>query len=143
MVTPWHASRAPKYSGDAMLTQGQYSVWFKARQGDGMGIVSVGGGHIIGGDKLVSYAGTYMENGNRFTASIKTKRHSPGRLPLFQIDELDIELDGNSGGHVITASGRIKQVPDTPFDVIMIRITDDGPGQAPSHPEARLNAVAE
>lgn len=125
-----------------MLAQGQYSVWFKAKQGDGMGVISVGGGHIVGGDKLVSYAGTYIENGDHFTASIKTRRHAPGRLPLFQIDELDIELDGNSGGHVITASGRIKQVPDTPFDVIMIRIPDDAPAAASSGP-ARLNLVTE
>jgi hypothetical protein len=115
-----------------MLAQGQYSVWFKANQGDGVGVITLRQGRIVGGDKLVSYSGTYIEDGDRFTVSIKTRRHAPGRLPLFQIDELDIELEGNSGGPVITASGRVKQVPGTPFDVILILIPDDTSGEPPS-----------
>lgn len=115
-----------------MLEPGQYSVWFKARQGDGLGVVWLQNGRVTGGDKLVTYAGTYTEDGNRFHVSIKTKRHAPGRLPLFQIDELDIELDGTSGGQIATASGRVKQVPDTPFDIILIRIDDDASAEAPS-----------
>ena len=120
----------------AMLARGQYSVWFKARQGDGLGVISVRDGEIAGGDDLVTYHGTYTETGDRFHASIKTKRHAPGRLPLFQIDELDIELEGNSSNPIATASGRVKQVPDTPFDVILIPITDDAdhpPGGARGH----------
>jgi hypothetical protein len=120
-----------------MLAHGQYSVWFKANQGDGVGVITLSHGRITGGDKLVTYTGTYTEDGDRFTVSIKTRRHAPGRLPLFQIDELDIELEGNSGGSVISASGRVKQVPGTPFDVILIPIPNDTFGEPPS---GRTNA---
>jgi hypothetical protein len=116
---------------ETMLAHGQYSVWFKAKQGDGLGVITLRDGHIHGGDKLVTYVGTYTENGDHFHVSIQTKRHAPGRLPLFQIDELDIELEGNSSGHVVTASGTVKQVPDTPFDVILIPIPDDTSGEPP------------
>ncbi|MBS0528292.1 MAG: hypothetical protein JSS22_02720, partial [Proteobacteria bacterium] len=112
-------------SGKAMLAQGQYSVWFKTKQGEGLGIITLRNGRVTGGDDLVTYAGTYTESGHRFHASVKTRRHAPGRLPLFQIDELDIELDGKSGGHLIIASGKVKQVPDTPFDAILIPIADE------------------
>ena len=120
-----------------MLAHGQYSVWFKAKQGEGLGVISLRDGHISGGDKLVTYVGTYTEHGDRFHVSIKTSRHAPGRFPLFQIDELDIELEGNSGGRIITASGTVKQVPDTPFDVILIPIPDDGKPSAHSNARPR------
>ena len=129
-----------------MLAHGQYSVWFKANQGDGVGVITLSHGRIAGGDKLVTSTGTYTEDGDRFTVSIKTKRHAPGRLPLFQIDELDIELEGNSGGPVISASGRVRQVPDTPFDVILIPIPDDTSDRPPSgrtSTSARYDIAAE
>ncbi len=126
-----------------MLEAGQYSVWFKAKQGEGLGVISLRNGHIVGGDKLVSYAGTYTENGDQFSVSIQTKRHAPGRLPLFQIDELDIELRGDSSGQIITASGSVKQVPDTPFDVILIRIVDNTSGEPPSHVSSHFRDAAE
>jgi hypothetical protein len=105
-----------------MLAKGQYSVWFKTKQGDGVGVILLADGRIVGNDTMVSYEGSYTENGDNFEAFIKTKRHSPGTLPLFQIDELDIELRGTSSGPVVSATGRVKQVPETSFDVLLIRI---------------------
>jgi len=126
-----------------MLEEGRYSVWFKAKQGDGLGVISLRNGHIAGGDKLVTYTGTYIEDGDQFSVSIKTRRHAPGRLPLFQIDELDIELRGDSSRQIVTASGRVAQVPDTPFDVILIRIADDTPDEPPSHVSEHFRIAAE
>jgi hypothetical protein len=126
-----------------MLAHGQYSVWFKAKQGDGLGVITLRDGHIHGGDKLVTYTGTYSESGDHFHASIKTKRHAPGRLPLFQIDELDIELDGTSRGRIITASGTVRQVPTTPFDVILIPIADESDQPPPEGTSAPYDIAAE
>jgi hypothetical protein len=107
-----------------MLRDGQYSVWFKAPQGEGLGIVTLHDGLVSGGDTMVKYEGTYREVGDEFWVSIKTERYAPGRLPLFQIDKLDIELHGHSGGPIASASGSVKQVPNTPFNVILVPIAD-------------------
>lgn len=108
-----------------MLKNGQYNVWFKARQGEGVGIITLENGSISGRDALVTYSGSYKEDGDRFSAIIHTKRHSPGRLPLFQIDELDIELEGTSETRIATARGRIAQVLDTFFEVTLIPVPDE------------------
>lgn len=113
-----------------MLANGKYSVWFKARQGEGLGVISLTDGRVIGGDAMVSYAGTMIQTGDDFVVSIKTKRCAPGRLPLFQIDELDIELTGTSVGPIAHASGSVKQVPDTFFDVILLPVVEDAAGDA-------------
>jgi hypothetical protein len=126
-----------------MLEEGRYSVWFKAKQGDGLGVITLRNGHIAGGDKLVTYTGTYTEDGDQFSVSIQTKRHAPGRLPLFQIDELDIELRGDSSGQIVTASGSVKQVPDTPFDVILLPISDDPSDRPPGGMSSPYGIAAE
>lgn len=112
-----------------MLRGGQYSVWYKAIQGEGLGIVTMRDGRVSGGDDMVKYEGTYREVGDEFWVSLKTERYAPGRLPLFQIDKLDIELYGNSGSPIATASGLVKQVPDTLFEVILVPIVDQSVGQ--------------
>lgn len=105
-----------------MLKNGQYNVWFKAQQGDGVGIVTLQDGLVSGRDELVSYSGSYEEHGDRFTAIITTKRHSPGKLPLFQIDELDIELEGRSDGPIPNARGKVHQVPEALFEVLLLPV---------------------
>lgn len=107
-----------------MIQNGQYQVWFKARQGAGLGVVTMENGRVTGGDTMVKYEGTYREEGDQFWVTLKTERFAPGRLPLFQIDKLDIELHGNSAGPIPTASGTVKQVPDTTFEVILLPIVD-------------------
>lgn len=106
------------------MANGTYSVWFKSVQGEGTGIVELADGLINGRDTMVTYEGRYDEDGDRFTATISTRRHSPGHLPLFQIDELDIDLAGLSSGPRAHAAGRVRQMPGVNLEVILIPIVD-------------------
>jgi hypothetical protein len=108
-----------------MIRDGHYSVWYKAAPGEGLGIVTLQDGRIVGGDTMVRYEGTYRREGDQFWASIKTKRWAPGRLPIFQIDELDISLSGRSNARIPTASGSVQQVPSARFEIILVPIADD------------------
>jgi hypothetical protein len=57
-----------------MLQNSKYSVWFKTPQGEGYGIVSLMDGNLSGGDNISSYTGTYVQDGDKFAATIAVRR---------------------------------------------------------------------
>ena len=73
-----------------------------------LGVVTMKDGRVTGRDTQVAYDGTYREDGDEFWVSLKTKRYAPGRLPLFQIDELDISA------RAVAASVTRSEVPWSP-----------------------------
>jgi hypothetical protein len=52
--------------------------------------VVVNDGKMIGGDTVISYPGSYVEDGNTFTASITTERHTAEQPSVFGIEEIGI-----------------------------------------------------
>jgi hypothetical protein len=61
-----------------MLKDGTYAAWFKTPLGQGTGIAHVADGKIWGRDGVVTYDGTCEVHGDRFTATVTTKRHIEG-----------------------------------------------------------------
>jgi hypothetical protein len=61
-----------------MLQNAQYSVWFRTPAGEGLGIISLMDGDVSGGDNISSYTGTYVQQGDKFTATLSVKRHTQG-----------------------------------------------------------------
>ncbi len=57
-----------------MLQNSKYSVWFRTPQGEGYGIVSLMDGKVSGGDNISSYTGTYVQDGDKFAATIAVSR---------------------------------------------------------------------
>jgi hypothetical protein len=53
-----------------MLQNAKYSVWFKTPQGEGYGIVSLMDGNVSGGDSISGYTGTYVQDGDKYSATI-------------------------------------------------------------------------
>lgn len=90
-----------------------------------MGTLLLRDGRVTGRDTMIDYSGSYAQDGERFTARIKTRRHTDGEPSVFGIDEVDIELSGRSTT-ALTAfcSGQAKQVPDVPFEATLVRIAD-------------------
>lgn len=112
-------------SANAMLKNGRYSSWFKTPLGAGSGIVTVSDGRISGGDIALAYEGSYVDDGENFTATIRTWRHSEGAPPVFGIDDLEITVSGKlPSGKIVSASGFAKQAPDLPFEVTLVRMDD-------------------
>jgi len=48
-----------------MLQNAQYSVWFRTH-----GVISLMDGDVSGGDNISSYTGTYVQEGDKFAATI-------------------------------------------------------------------------
>ena len=116
-----------------MLRNGSYSAWFRTQRGEGTGIVELKDGKVTGGDTVLAYTGSYVEDGDAFTALIATERHSPGHPSVFGIDNVELTLSGNSSA-TTTASctGTVKQVPGMTFEAVLIRIADQ-PRESLSH----------
>lgn len=108
-----------------MLRNGSYSTWFRTQRGEGTGIVELSDGKVTGGDTVLAYTGSYVEDGNTFTASIATQRHTQGQPSVFGIDDVDLALTGNSSAPVTAScTGTVKQIPGMTFEAVLIRIAD-------------------
>ena len=59
-----------------MLQNSKYSVWFRTPKGEGHGVISLMDGNLSGGDNISSYTGTYVQDGDAFTATIAVERHT-------------------------------------------------------------------
>ena len=108
-----------------MLRDGEYTAWFRTSQGQGTGRVTLSKGRISGEDAFISYGGTYAVDGNQFTATLTTRRHTPGRPTVFGIDEVEIELVGTASGRFASCSGKLPQVPGLIFEVILIPVEQE------------------
>jgi hypothetical protein len=107
-----------------MLPDGQYSVWFKTLLAGGTGVIEIANERLSGGDTVIAYHGSFIQDGDRFTAKIATHRHSPGQPAILGIDELDIEFSGTSTANAANCVGRVIQLPHIALEVILLRIAD-------------------
>lgn len=81
-------------------------------------------GDVNGGDNISRYAGTYVQDGDNFTATIAVRRHTEGPPSVFGIDNVDITLSGKSTTTTASCFGTANQAPDTTFEATLIRIVD-------------------
>ena len=107
-----------------MLQNAQYSVWFRTPAGEGHGIISLMDGDVSGGDNISSYTGTYIQQGNKFAATLSVKRHTQGSLYVFGVDIDDIKLSGKWTPTTASCFGTAKQAPGMTLQATLIRIVD-------------------
>jgi hypothetical protein len=106
-----------------MLQNAQYSVWFRTPAGEGHSIVSLMDGDVSGADNISCYTGTYVQEGNKFAATIAVKRHTQGP-PVFGDDNVDITISGKSTPTTASCFGTAKQAPGITLQASLIRIVD-------------------
>ena len=86
-----------------MLKDGTYTAWYKTPFDQGTGIVHVADGQIWGQDSLMTYHGSLEVDGDRFTATVSTKRHTEGRVTVFGVyDELTLTIEGTCPDKIAT-----------------------------------------
>jgi hypothetical protein len=110
-----------------LITQGEYSVWFKTPVGEGAGVVNFSpNGQLGGGDTTFSYTGNWSQEGKRFRADLSATRVAPGPPGVFGIDQVDIVISGHSDdGSSMACAGFAKQAPGLKLEVILIRLQKD------------------
>jgi len=107
-----------------ILAEGIYKVQFETLMGAGSGIVVVSGDRIRGGDDAFAYFGKLKPTENGFTADIETKRHSPGRPTVFNMEPVNIQLTGMFDGPNAICTGTAKQVPGLIFKVVLTFVSE-------------------
>ncbi|MBR0994948.1 hypothetical protein JQ580_29995 [Bradyrhizobium japonicum] len=95
-----------------MLKDGTYAAWYQTPLDQGTGIVHVADGQIWGRDSVMTYHGSCRVDGDRFTATVSTKRHTDGRVTVFGVeDNLTLDIEGNCPGKIATYTAIARQVP--------------------------------
>jgi hypothetical protein len=108
-----------------MLANGKYSAWFRTPNGDGTAIVTLSDGTITGGDSFFEYSGSYEQNGDRLTATVRTRRVCDGPPAVFGIDEVVLKLEGRCRGEIVVCAGTAEQAPGVGVEVTLIRSRED------------------
>ena len=123
-----------------MLRDGTYAAWFKTSLREGAGIVHFANGRLWGGDSIISYSGCYEVDGDRWTATVTTRRHSAGHATVFGpgIDEMELKLAGTSNGKIASCSGTTDAAPGMAFEATLI-LSEELPPPAAS-PRAKRHA---
>lgn len=102
-----------------MIRNGKYTAWFRTPHGQGTGVVHLADGSISGSDSFFVYGGCYRLDGNRFTATLTTRRYADGPPTVFGLDEVDVELAGVWNGSMATCTGTARQAPDVHFEATL------------------------
>jgi hypothetical protein len=107
-----------------MPKDGKYAAWFRTSLGQGTGIVRLANGKISGGDSVITYAGSYELDEDRFTATLTTRRHAAGQPSVFGVDEVEVKLTGRFNGTIASCSGTAGQIPELLFEATLILSQD-------------------
>lgn len=114
-----------------MLKDGTYAAWFKTPFGQGTGIAHVAHGKIWGRDGVMTYDGTCEVDGDRFTATVTTKRHTEGLPTVFGDDrELELKLEGTCAGKLATYVGTAEQFPGVILEGMLLFSEQEQPRTA-------------
>ena len=112
-----------------MLEDGKYVAWFKTALGQGTGVVTLANGRITGGDTVIAYSGFYEQDGDRFTAVVRTRRFCEGQPSVFGVDEVELRLEGTSAGQMVVCKGTAGEAPGLIFEATLIRSRDQTPAK--------------
>jgi hypothetical protein len=95
-------------------------------QGEGTGVIALNDGKVSGGDPGLAYTGSYVADGDKFTAFIATKRHTPGQTSIFGpgIDDVHLTLTGKSTPTTASCTGTAEQAPGLTFEAVLVRMAD-------------------
>lgn len=113
-----------------MLEDGKYAVWFKTDLAQGTGVVNLANGRITGGDTVIAYFGSYQQDGDRFTAVVRTRRYCEGQASVFGVDEVELKLEGKPAGQLVVCKGTAEQAPGLAFEATLIRSRDQAEAKA-------------
>jgi len=108
------------------LRNGLYKIDFETQRGGGQGVVYLKNGKIRGGDSGWYYTGTYEQDGDEFTATVRIKDHTKHTriTSVFGVDEAEMTLSGTSVGDGVKTKGKSKHAPGVSFMARLERLCD-------------------
>jgi hypothetical protein len=122
-----------------MIKNGTYAAWFKTPLNQGAGIAHLADGKISGSDSIMTYTGTYTVDGDAFTATLKTQRHSEGHATVFGLDNLTLKLEGTFVGKIGKYIATADEVPGMVLEGTLIRSEEEDVLPKPSRAVPAFN----
>lgn len=103
------------------MREGLYRMSFATPTTTGLAVIVLRDGHILGGDPLLYYSGSYSVDGDTAEADIETERHArstEGRSP-FGFDHVHIHITATFSGDLGQFTGKTPQAPGVPLNGIL------------------------
>ena len=97
------------------MKNGLYRVRFTTQLGSGAGVVVLRDGRLYGGDSSMYYVGDYTLSENRFTADVRTDRHTSNLSSVLGVDRAQITLTGTYSNESVEAEGSARENPNVSF----------------------------
>src|ERR1700744_6365648 len=86
----------------------------------------VGDGRMLGGNSAFAHIGTYEEIGEEIAIVVNTVRHNPD--PNFRAmagtDDATLQARGRRAGALVRFDGRLRELPDVPFQSVMTPVEE-------------------
>lgn len=112
--------------GETSLLQGLYKVEFETPRGKALGVIHAENGKLHGGSSAFAYVGSYTQNGQSFTGTVSSLRHTRDseHPSVFGLDEVRISFNGTVKGGFAICDGTATEFPSLTFKAVLTRLAD-------------------
>ena len=109
------------------MFDGFYTVRFQLGEALGRSVMYAAGGKMLGGNSAFAHIGTYEElGGDEIAIVVKTVRHNPdpNYRAMAGTDDATLFARGRSDGNLYRFEGRLRELPDVPFQSVMTPVAE-------------------
>jgi len=109
------------------LFGGFYTVRFQLGKAVGRGVMYARDGKLLGGNSAFAHIGTYEElGGDEIAIVVNTVRHNPdpNYKAMAGTDDATLFARGTPDGDLYRFQGRLRELPDVPFQSVMTPVED-------------------
>ena len=106
---------------------GFYTVRFQLGKAVGRGVMYARDGKLLGGNSAFAHIGTYEElGGDEIAIVVNTVRHNPdpNYKAMAGTDDATLFARGTRDGDLYRFQGRLRELPDVPFQSVMTPVED-------------------
>ena len=105
---------------------GFYTVRFQLGDAIGRSVMYVGGGKLLGGNSAFAHIGTYEDEGQEIVIEVSTIRHNPdpNYKAMAGTDDATLLARGKADGNLYRFEGRLRELPDVPFRLVMTPVEE-------------------
>jgi len=106
--------------------EGFYTVRFQLGEAVGRSVMYVHAGRLLGGNSAFAHIGTYEHIGDEVAIEVSTVRHNPdpNYRAMAGTDDAILFAHGRSDGRLYRFQGRLRELPNVPFQSVMTPIEE-------------------
>lgn len=108
------------------MFEGFYTVRFQLGEAVGRSVMYVHAGRLLGGNSAFAHIGTYEHIGDEVAIEVSTVRHNPdpNYRAMAGTDDAILFAHGRSDGRLYRFQGRLRELPNVPFQSVMTPIEE-------------------